>query len=148
MTAHTWSVRVRAAGQNEAVVHSGKRSFEVGPQVRFEPSDDKLTALEYFLGALSADIVSGFQTAAARNRVNIFDVELSASCQLDNPLVFLGVVGETGTPSVKKVAGTLYVSSDAKDEALNDVWDETLARSPLTCTLKNCVDLELRMNVI
>ena len=148
MTAHTWSVRVRAAGQNEAVVHSGKRSFEVGPQVRFEPSDDKLAALEYFLGAFSADIVTGFQNAASRKRINVFDLELSASCQLDNPLVFLGVVGESGTPAVKNVSGTLYVSSDAEDGVLKDVWDETLARSPLASTLKNCVDLELRMNVI
>ncbi len=148
MTAHTWSVRVRAAGQNEAIVHSGKRSFEVGPQASFEPSDDKLTALEYFLGAFSADIVNGFQAAAARKRVNVFDLEISVSCRLDNPLIFLGVVGETGSPAVKNVSGTLYVSSDATGEALNDVWDETLARSPLASTLKNCVDLELRMNVI
>ena len=60
---------------------------------------------------------------------------------LDNPLVFLGVVGEAGHPGFKAISGTLYVSVDADEPILREAWQETLARSPLANTLRRCVEL-------
>ena len=64
---------------------------------------------------------------------------------MNNPLVLLGVVGETGHPGFEAIIATVYISSDSADEDLAPVWHETLARSPLVNTLQRCVALSLEM---
>ena len=75
-------------------------------------------------------------------------LELSLSGCLGNALVYLGVIGEEGNPGFSRISGTLYVSADAADDALQQVWQTTLARSPIYNTLKPAVDLALDLRVM
>jgi len=70
------------------------------------------------------------------------------SGRLENPLLFLGVVGETGSPGVAQISGVLYVSADADETILHTIWQSTLARSPLYNTLKPGVVLDLELRLI
>jgi hypothetical protein len=144
MSDHTWTVRVRTAGDQEVVVHSGKHSIRVGKPVSFQPDEPLLTALELFLAAFAADIVGGFQRVMKARRIPIDAVEFSVNCTLNNPLTHIGVVGEKGNPGVKSLEGTLYVTGDFDDASLNLIWNEVLARSPLACTLAPVMNLRLR----
>jgi hypothetical protein len=77
-----------------------------------------------------------------------FRLEIKLSGRLNNPLVFIGVVGEAGHPGFEEITGTLYVSTDAETALIQEIWQVTLARSPLVNTLRRCVVLSLDLNVV
>lgn len=163
MIPHTWSARVRAADSGALAVLVGTGSFLVGPQLTFQddPSPGVArdsqdlrdppappTALQYVLGAFAADVLGGFRAAAERRRVQLDDVEFAVSCRLNNPLVFLGVVGEAGHAGIEEITGTLYASADLDRQVLDELWSETLARSPLVSTFRSAVKLSLQLKVV
>ena len=106
------------------------------------------SALELLLAALAADLVAGFARAARRAGVSLHDAELRLSARLENPLMALGVVGETGSPALASVTGTLYVSCDATAAVLPPLWASTLARSPLHATLTRAASLDIALEVL
>jgi hypothetical protein len=96
------------------------------------------------LGAFAADLTQTFRALARKQRVPLDALEFSATCTLNNPLIHVGVLGETGHPGLECIEGTLYVSADADEETLTALWRETLERSPLYHTLRPTVALYLR----
>jgi hypothetical protein len=98
--------------------------------------------------AVGSDVVGTFQETASRRRVRLYDLELAATCRLNNPLTYVGVIGEEGHPGVEEIAGTLYISGDLEQPVLDELWQETLRRSPLINTLRTSVRLNLRPNLM
>ena len=148
MSDHTWTVRVERIGEHEAKAYSRNHAFVVGEQAGFEESDPHPSAVEYLLGALGGDLVRGFEVQAARRRVAVDALELMLSGRLNNPLVHLGVVGETGHPGLESVEGTLYVSADAEPNTLGEMWQAALDRSPLFHTLRRCATVSVELRVM
>ena len=144
---YVWTARVRGDGDNRSTAYARSQSFAVCRQASFAESDPHPSAVEYLLGALGGDLVNGFSAVAARRGINIYAIEASVSGRLDNPLVVLGVVGESGHPGFESIQASLFVSADAADENLDPVWQETLARSPLVNTLRRCLTLSLSMKI-
>ena len=50
-----------------------------------------MSALEYVLGAIGADLVNGLQMLGRRRRIAIEQVEARVEGELNNPLTYLGV---------------------------------------------------------
>jgi hypothetical protein len=144
---YTWTARVRGTGENRATAYTRNQAFAVYGQASFKEADPHPSAVEYLLGALGSDLVTGFAAHAARHGIVVDALEASISGRLNNPLVFLGVVGETGHPGFEAISGTLYVSTDADEPILQEAWQETLARSPLVNTLQRCVALSLELQI-
>lgn len=119
-----------------------------GIRVACAALDEIAQRLEYLLGALGGDLLGGFASHAARRGVEVDAMEASIFGRLNNPLVFLGVVGESGHPGFETISFTLYVSADAGEEALEEIWQTTLARSPLVNTLNRCVALTLNLHTV
>ena len=57
-----------------------------------------------------ADLVNGLQTLGRRRRVVIDQVEAVVEGELNNPLTYLGVVGETGHPGLERKSGSVSTS--------------------------------------
>lgn len=154
----TWAARARLPGGDPttaaaAIVHVGRQVFSVGGQAGFDTSGTILhpSAVEYLLGALAADLLSGFVRAASRRGVALDAIEASVSGRLNNPLVHLGVVGETGHPGLEEARCTLYVSAadDRAESLLHEVWEATLAASPLAHTLRRGIPaLFLQLSIL
>lgn len=144
----TWKARILGGGPQEATVYSRNHTFKVGAPASFREADALPSAIEYLLGALGGDLVNGFQAQAARQDIAIDALELALSAQMNNPLVFLGVIGEAGHAGLETISGTLYVSADAAEATLQQVWQTALDRSPLRHTLQRCVALALDMQVV
>jgi hypothetical protein len=142
---YVWTARVRGDGENRATAYARNHSFTVCRQASFGETDAHPSAVEFLLGALGSDLVNGFAAGAARRGISIYDLEASVSGRLNNPLVLLGVVGETGHAGFQAINATLYISADSDDEVLELVWQETLARSPLVNTLQRGVTLSLEL---
>lgn len=141
----SWTVRVRAESRVASRVLARNHAFCVGPGLSFEPTDPLPSGLEHLLGALASDLLSTLQTYARRRRIPIDAAEVSLTCRLENPLVTLGVVGEEGSPAVESIDGTLYLSADApSEEALHDLWRETLRRSAIYSTLSRAATVRIR----
>jgi uncharacterized OsmC-like protein len=147
-TDYAWTSRVSWTGEGGATAYARNHAFTVGGQASFREADAHPDAVEYLLGALAGDLISGFASHAARRGVEVDAMEASISGRLDNPLVFLGVVGESGHPGFQTISCTLYVSADADEKDLEEIWETTLARSPLANTLDRCVDLTLTLRAV
>jgi hypothetical protein len=135
-------------GEGWATAYTRNHAFTVGGQASFRETDAHPDAVEYLLGALGGDLISGFASYAARSGVEVDAMEASIFGRLNNPLTFLGVVGESGHPGFETISCTLYVSADADERLLEDIWQTTLARSPLVNTLDRCVGLTLNLRAV
>lgn len=143
-----WSARIRPGQEGQAIASARSHLFTVCGQASFRDSDPHPSAVEYLLGILGGDLLSGFAAQAGRQGVLVYELEVTVSGRLNNPLVHLGVIGEEGHPGFEAIAGTLYVSADAEEEDLEGVWRETLRRSPLVNTLRRAVELTLALQVM
>jgi len=146
---HTgWNVRVYAQSDNRTTVYARRHHFEVGTPVHFDEQYDRITALEYVLGALGADLAGGLLGLARRRRVQLDAVEAVVYGELNNPLTYLGVVGERGHPGIEKASIKVFVSSDESEENVRLVWEEMLKKSPLVRTLEPVIDFDLSVQLV
>lgn len=148
MDEFVWNLRVRSTSRGLVTVYTRSQQIEIGVPVQFDPEYPHVTALEQLLAAFGADLVNGLRLAARRRHVLIDAVEAVVRGELDNPLVYLGVVGETGHPGLARIQTRVYVSTDADEEVLQPVWQETLRRSPLVNTFQRAVALDLSVKII
>src|SRR5689334_13466437 len=115
--AHRWSVRVSAAGKDTVRVFSRKHQFTVGAPVHFDEEYAHVSALEYALGAVGAELVHGLVSLGRRRRLAIDHAEALVQGELDDPLAYLGAVGATGHAGLAKIAVKVFVSSIDEEEA-------------------------------
>jgi len=140
---HTWQVRVSGRPGADADVFVRKQKFKVGAPLQFDAEYNGVTALEQLLGAFGTDLCQGLLQRAKKRRLEVDAVEAVVEGRLNNPLVYLGVVGETGHPGLESLSARVYVSTLHTDAELQPAWEETLKLSPLVNTLRNCVKMEL-----
>lgn len=145
---YVWRTRVSPEGPRRASVYARKHSFLVGAPLDFDQEGDTVSALEYLLGALGADVLNGFRAEAERRRLPLDQVEVKVEGRLDNPLTYLNVVGETGHPGLSHASVMVYASSPAPEQSLREAWAESLDRSPLVCTLRPSVALALDLRIV
>mgnify|MGYP003288455003 CR=1 FL=1 len=148
MQGHTWTLRVSAAERGQATVFTRQHQFRVGAPVHFDRTYEAVSALEYVLGAIGADLVNGLQALARKRRVAIERVEAVVEGELNNPLAYLGVIGETGHPGLQRVHVKAYVASIEEEATIRHLWQEVLATSPLVCTFRGAIQLDLRLQVV
>ena len=138
-----WTLRVTAVQPVGSKVHARKHSFAVGAPLSFDAEYSAVTALEYLLGAVGADLVGGIQNVARRRRVEIDDIEVVVHGVLHNPMVYLRAVGEVGDAGIRAIEARAYISSFDDEARVRAVWTEVLETSPIANTLSKAVKLDL-----
>lgn len=138
-----WTLRVTAVPPLGSTAHARKHSFTSGAPLSFDAEYGAITALEYLLGAVGADLVGGIQTVARRRRVEIDDIEVVVHGVLHNPMVYLRVVGEAGDAGIRAIEARVYISSLDDEARVRAVWTEVLETSPIANTLTKAVKLDL-----
>lgn len=142
-----WSVRVGLSEDGNALAHARSTTLRIGAPLGFDADDPRITALETALGALGADLVGGLRLAAKRSRVPLDQVEALVRGELGNPLVFLGVRGESGDPGLARIVVRLFVESPAGEDVVGRLLHETLDRSPLHHTFTKAARVEVELAV-
>jgi len=145
-TGYEWSLRASVTEGGGVRVYCRNQAFSAQGQASFHDSGASPCALEYLLGALAADVVAGFGAQAARAGVRVYQAEVRLSGRHRSPLALLGVVGEEGGAELSSVRGSLYVSSPAKEEELQQLFRAALEHAPVVRTLMRAcpVDIELK----
>ena len=135
------TLRVVASGRRAVRVTTRGVQLTIGRPVEFDSDAADASALECALAALGAEIVGGLMTFAERRRLVLDDVEAVVKARLEAPLVYLGVIGETGTPRLSTVAVRVYVSSPEAPELIDRAFHDALAVLPLVSTLRAATDV-------
>jgi hypothetical protein len=143
-----WRARVSGDDGGRASVYARKHAFVVGRPLDFDHEADTVSAVEYLLGALGADVLNGFRAEAKRRRLHLDRAEATVEGRLDNPLTHLGVVGEAGHPGLSEAVVKVYASTAAPEASVAQAWTESLARSPLVRTLESSVRLKLDLEIV
>ena len=144
---YVWRTRVYLNGGMQAKVFCRNHAWAAGQPASFDLKDDAPSAVEYLLGALGSCLAMGFQIRASRRNVEIEQVEISLNGKIDNIFVFLGAETD-GHSGFKAIAGEAYVKSDAAPEILEQLWQETLAASPVLNTLAHQADISIGMKAV
>ena len=144
---YRWQCRVAWTGGLQCRVYARNHSWAVGQPASFDVQDAAPSAVEYVLGALGACLAMGFQIHASRRGVQVEGLEIALSGQIDNIFVFLGIE-PAGHSGFRTISGTLYVQADADEELLQEIWQHTVAVSPVTNTLARPVNMDIALRPI
>jgi uncharacterized OsmC-like protein len=148
MESNRWTVRVRSSsGNRSATAYVRRKVVEIGAPLSFDPEYRLVTAFEHLLAAVAGDIVTGFSDHARRNRVTLSGVEAVVQGELENPLAFLGVVGEEGHPGLSSLSIKVFADSTADEASIRRVWEESLRRSPMVNTFRRAVPFEVELEL-
>ncbi len=141
---YEWRVRAKWTGGMQATAFVRNHSLDVGQPASFDTADPQPSAIEYLISALAADLAVGFQWRASRSGIEVFNLEVALGAKADNILVFLGVEDE-GHPGLASIHGKVFIDSDGDDEEVEELWHQTLLRSPVAQTLVKGAPLRIEM---
>jgi uncharacterized OsmC-like protein/TusA-related sulfurtransferase len=144
---YKWNVRVQGQEGLLAKVHSRNHTLMVGQPADFSPKVDAPSAIDYFLGSLAADLTVGFKAQASRRNMEIDQMEVSLKAGLENVLFHLELENE-GSPKIKQITGTFYVSSPNSEDELQNLWESTLERSPIYQTLNQSIEIDIQFSIV
>lgn len=144
---YQWSVRVRGEADLSAKVHSRNHTFLTGQPADFSPKVPAPSAIDYLLASLASCLTVGFKAQASRRNIEIDNLELSLKGGLENVLFHMEMEDE-GSPRIKQISGTFYVSSPETEEVLEELWTNTIERSPIFQTLKHAVNIDIKLSIV
>jgi uncharacterized OsmC-like protein/TusA-related sulfurtransferase len=144
---YQWSVRVRGEKDLSAKVHSRNHTFLAGQPADFSPKVNAPSAIDYLLASLASCLTVGFKAQASKRNLEIDNLELALKGGLDNVLFHLELEDE-GSPKLEQITGTFYVSSPETEADLEDLWRNTLERSPIYQTLKQSVSINIKLSIV
>jgi hypothetical protein len=137
-----WTVRVRATADGGASALARTHRFEVGDAAPFDVEAERVSGLEYALGALGAELAAGLLTRARRQGREIEEAEALVRCTLEDPLAALGVIGATGHAGIGFLGVKVFARTLEPPDVVAALWQETLQASPLYVTLAKACTLE------
>lgn len=150
MTTGEPSCELRAFGGEGGQVRIVTRnlSLRASGQLGLDVASDQPSSLDLMLSALATDLLAGFGREATRAGVELRDLELRLSARLENPLVALGVIGESGSPGLVEVRGRLDAAGITDEPLLRALWLRALDHAPVHTTLKRAakIAIDLRLH--
>lgn len=143
---YEWRLRTRSSGHLKSTVYCRNFSFDVGQAASFEEKDKYPSAIEYFIGALSASLSTAFSTDSAKAGLDIDDVEITVRCKLENILAHMGM--EEGFPGISKIDVKCFITSMDDPKKIKAIWEQTVNRSPIYATLAKSTEINMKINIV
>ena len=147
MTPMTVGLRVTAGEQDQARVSVRRHQFLVGRPLDFDAESSAVMAMEYALGALGAELVGGLRLFAGRRRLVLDNVEALVQAEIEDSLVYLEVIGESGRPRIGRVDIKVYVASPETEQLVRHLFEEVLNKLPLVGTFRGAVHLDIQLMI-
>ncbi|MGC8948174.1 MAG: OsmC family protein [Thermoprotei archaeon] len=143
-----WSARVKWIGSGfNFRSYVRNHSFIISEPSELGGPDTSPNAVEYVLSALGACYATGFVLNATKKGITIRNLEIALEGEIDNILVFLGLSNE-GHPGYKKIIAKAYVDTDASEDMIKEVWEETVRTSPVGNTLARNVEVTSEIRIV
>lgn len=135
-----WRVRVAWRRGLSASAYARNHTITVGQPASFDSADAAPSALELLLSSLGGCLAVGFAWRASKRSITLAALEVSLSARCENVLVFLGIESG-GHPGLAAVEAAAYVDANAEESLLEELWEDTVRRSPVAQTLLRGVPL-------
>lgn len=145
--AYEWRLRARSSAALATTVYCRNFKWTLGQPASFEEQDEHPSAVEAALGALAADLVTGFSLACSREGLEVDDLEATVRGTLHDVMTHLGLQ-EGGDPSFATIEVKLFASTFEPEERVRALWDDTVRRSPLASTLSKVTDLAAKLAIV
>ena len=122
-------------------------TFVVEEPASTTAADNAPNAMEYVLGALGACLSTGFVLNATRQGIPIINLEVALDSTQDNVFTFFGL-SDDGHPGFMEVRAKLYVQADADEATLQQIWEQSVATSPVGNSLARNVTITPEISII
>lgn len=133
-----WRARVRWLGGFKTRAYMRRHSLDIDEPADLAGIDTAQNAVETLLASLGACISTTFILVASKRGIKIDNLELAIEGHIENILVFLGIEKD-GNPGFSNIEVAIYVKSDADEDILKEILDESMKSSPVVNTLlKGC----------
>jgi uncharacterized OsmC-like protein len=107
-------------------------SFIVDEPAHLTGEDTSPNSVEYVLGAYGACLATGFVMNATKQGIAIRNLEVALQSTQDNVFTFLGLEPiSAGHPGFDEITAKLFVQADADEATLRQIWERTVATSPV-----------------
>ncbi|MCA9785239.1 MAG: hypothetical protein KC488_01680 [Candidatus Cloacimonetes bacterium] len=150
MSAPVHSARVRVRYDGGCHAQGSGPSFPVGEPLGIGADRTAPSSLDLALAALASELLNLLYSLCQRSGLALDSLELSLTATLDNPLVALGVVGESGCPTLATIHGVCHVVCLEEEAmcALPVLWEQACARAVLLNSLRRGCPVSIRLNLL
>jgi uncharacterized OsmC-like protein len=128
-----WRSRVRWQGGFRAKAYMRTHEIEMDEPTDLDATDMAASAHEQLLSAMGACMTVGFVLNATKRGIKINDLEIAMEGHFDNIRKWAGV-DDTGNPGYGDIHAKLFVSADADEATLREIWQMAIDGSPVTQT--------------
>lgn len=143
------SARVKHKAGEGTTFYTRSHALTIRVPMTFDIAEPGLSAVEQFIAAICADVLGGFARMAKQMRLRIDQLEATVDAQISDALVYLGVVGETGSPRLTSLRLKAWIDSGETAERISAAWEEALRRAPLVQTLSgSALQLDLSWQLV
>lgn len=140
--------RIKNVDENFSICHVRQHKFNLGKTISFDIEDPFISSMEYLISAFGGDLIYLISRIAKKKGIEISDIEGVVKCQLENSLVYLGVIGEKGVPRIEEVSIKIYISTLHSNVEIEKVIEDALLRSPLFNTFKESINIKIEHKLI
>ena len=142
---HVWQTRVRWRNGLLSQATVRNHGFAIGQPASFDTGDPAPSAIEYLLAAVGGALGNGLQWRLSQQQVEVQALEVVVRGRLHDPMVFLGLAD--GPAGLRSVEITAYVAAAADDDVITQLWQQTLARCPVTTSLSAATTVQATLRL-
>lgn len=129
-----WKARVVWDDGFKAKAYMRTHTIVMDEPEGLDASDSAASAHEHILSAVGSCMTVGFVLNATKRGVKIHDLEIALQGNFENILKWAGHSDE-GNPGYPEITAKCYVSADADEETLREIWRCAYEGSPVTQTV-------------
>lgn len=129
-----WRSRVKWQGGFKAKAYTRTHTIDLDEPEGLDATDTAASAHEHILSAVGGCMMVGFVLNATRRGIKINDLEIALEGNFENILKWAGL-SDSGNPGYGSIKAKVYVSADADEAALRDIWKAAVEGSPVTQTV-------------
>ncbi|MEZ5962823.1 MAG: OsmC family protein [Planctomycetota bacterium] len=143
---YEWRLRARSSAPLVSTIYCRNFQWQLGQPASFEERDAHPSAVEAALGAVAADLVTGFRVACTRAGLQVDDIEVTTRGRLHDVMAHLGL-GD-GDPAFASVEIKAFASTFDDEARVREAWAETVRRSPLAATMAKATAFTTKLAIV
>ena len=142
-----WRSRVVWVDGFKAKAHMRTHTVQFDEPEGLDTQDSAASAHEQLLSAVGACMMVGFVLNATRQGVKIRNLEIAMEGNFENILKWAGL-DDTGNPGYGGVTAKVFVSADADEATLREIWNLAVAGSPVTQSVANATQVTAEFEMV
>ena len=134
-----WRSRIRWESGFRAKAYMRTHVTEMDEPTDLDATDLAASAHEQLLSAIGGCMTVGFVLNATKQGIKIHDLEIALEGNFENIRKWAGV--DEGNPGYGDISAKVFVSADADEAALREIWRLAVEGSPVANTVARATEI-------